>query len=191
MVAPVFFTPNDRMVVSRAASLAERLTLDYFGLPQDQWRRSPYGIFTRREVGVGLCVSDVFAHVIIYGANTNAEPGDKQSGRFGIVLQDPNILLALLRSAGHDLWTLSLFVLTHELSHIVRFKNFGVDFFASEDERDREEQFVTRVTEEILRGVANTNGLLKLYEKGPMESKNYFQWSMALRIDGGLVNADL
>ncbi len=191
MVAPVFFTSNDRTVVSRAASLAERLTLDYFGLPQDEWRRNPYGMFTRREVGSGCCVSDVFAHVIIYGANANTERKDEHRGRFGIVLQDPNILLALLRSTGHDLWTLSLFVLTHELSHIARFRNFGVDFFAPEAERDREEQFVTRVTEEMLRGVANTDNLLKLYEKGPMEGKNYFHSSTALRIDGGSVNADL
>ena len=78
-------------------------------------------------------------------------------------IQDPNILRALLRSYEHDLWTLGLFVLTHELIHIVRFRRFGVDFFATTRERDREEDLVHGITREVLAGVTNTDYVLGLY----------------------------
>lgn len=149
--------------VSRAASLAERLTLGHFGLPQDEWRRSPYGIFTRKEVDVSLHENDVFANVIRYRTPTSKRPVQHQE-KYGIVLQDPNILLALLRQNEHDLWTLGLFILTHELTHIVRFTKFGVDFFATAEEAQEEERIVHEITREILAGVTNTDYIIGLYQ---------------------------
>jgi hypothetical protein len=73
-------------------------------------------------------------------------------------------LLALLRSSLHDLWTLGLFILTHELVHIIRFRKYGADFFACVQERDKEEKLVHDITREILSGVTNTDYLLKLYD---------------------------
>lgn len=144
--------------------MAEKLTQQYFGVSQREWERSPYGIFTCKEGGARFYEPDVFAHVIRYRPRTEVG-GDQQRYRHGIVLQDPNILLALLRSGSHDLWTLGLFILTHELTHIVRFTKYNVDFFAGADSRDKEEKFVHSVTKEILAGVANTDHVLSLYEK--------------------------
>jgi hypothetical protein len=107
-----------------------------------------------------------FAQVIRYKTSkrtckeTNCE-------RYGVVLLDPNILFALLRSVEYDLWSLLLFVLTHELVHIVRFRKFNIDFHALDLEKEKEEQRVHRITREILAGSKNTDYIFKLYENSP------------------------
>ncbi len=158
------FTSSDRGTISRAASLAERLIQQYFNFAEDRWQRNPYGIFTCQEAGARLYEPDVFAQVIRYRPRGEVDNRQRPS-RYGIVLQDPNILLALLRSASHDLWTLGLFILTHELTHIIRFTEFNADFFASADSRDKEEKLVQAVVKEILAGVVNTDHMLSLYER--------------------------
>jgi hypothetical protein len=165
MIRTVFFTGSDRVTIGKAASLAERLTVGYFDLAEDEWKRNPYGIFTRRDVDSALYESDVFANVIRFRSGRTGSGSGERQERYGVLLQDPNILLALLRSPRNDLWTLGLFVLTHELVHIVRFRKSNVDFFANVDDRDREEKLVQGVTRKILSGVANTDHVLDLYDR--------------------------
>jgi len=157
------FTASDLATIARAAALAERLTQTYFGLAQDEWAQWPYGVFTLKQLDRELYQEDTFAQVIRYRRGNRRREDHQQSDTFGIVLQDPNILQALLRSTAHDLWTMGLFLLTHELIHIVRFRRFNVDFFAPEPDRDREEELVQEVTREILAGVTNTDHILDLY----------------------------
>lgn len=158
-----FFTSADRTIISKAAALAEGLTWRYFDLPVDEWKRNPYGIYTRKEVDNALYEPDIFAQVVRYRPPLRPRATGEEA-RYGIVLQDPNILLALLRSSAHDLWTLGLFILTHELIHIVRFRKHKADFFASAQDRDKEEKVVQHLTKEILAGVTNTDDVLNLYE---------------------------
>ena len=165
MTRTVYFTASDRVTIGKAASLAERLTVGYFDLAQDEWKRNPYGIFTRQDVGSSLYESDVFANVVRLKSNRPASGAQGPKERYGVLLQDPNILLALLRSPHNDLWTLGLFILTHELVHIVRFRRFNVDFFADVGGRDQEEKLVQGVTRKILSGVTNTDHVLDLYDR--------------------------
>jgi hypothetical protein len=157
------FTSSDLATISRATVLAEKLTADHFSLANDEWNRNPYAVFTRKQVRDSFYQQDVFAHVVCRAPEKASDRGKGLWEDFAIVLQDPAILRALLRSTSRDLWTLALFILTHELIHIVRFRKFGVDFFASSKERDEEEKIVYDVTEKILRGVSNTNELIQLY----------------------------
>lgn len=159
-----YFTRSDRGVIQRAAFLAEGLTQRYFNLAEGAWRRNPYGIYTFKEANESLCDPDAFANVIRF-TSRSGHPGRHGRGdRYGIVLHDPNILLALLRSVCPDLWTMGLLVLTHELTHIVRFTEYGVNFFASEEDRDKEEHTVHSMTREMLSGVGNADYVLDLYE---------------------------
>lgn len=164
MGSPGSFTRSDRLVIQRAALLAERLTQDYFGLADDAWTRNPYGIFTIQEVDMSASCPIAFANVVRFEFPSGATDRHSGKGRYGVVLHDPNILLALLRSSCHDLWTLGLFVLTHELTHIVRFRHYDVDFFAAGRDRDNEEATVGAMTREMLAGVTNTDYILDLYE---------------------------
>jgi hypothetical protein len=163
MGAAGLFTESDLMTICRAASLAERLTERHFDLDKDHWKSEPYTIFTLKQVNRGLYEPDVFANVIRYETRVDKEVKPVPAERYGIVLQDPNILRALLRQSNHDLWTIGLFVLTHELIHVVRFKKFNVDFFAEPGARHAEENLVQSITREILSGVTNTDQLLAMY----------------------------
>ncbi|MEW6351227.1 MAG: hypothetical protein AB1646_19400 [Thermodesulfobacteriota bacterium] len=158
------FTASDLAVIDRAVPVAEGLTRTFFGLADNEWKRNPYGIFTLGQVRGDLYQEGVFARLVRYDRRSRIPDGKGPGQKFGIVLQDPNILSALFRSHRHDLWTLVLFVLTHELVHIVRFRRFGVDFDASDRELVQEERLVHDITREILAGVANTDFVLGLYE---------------------------
>jgi hypothetical protein len=164
MVPAGVFTTTDLLTVCRAGLLAERLTGDYFGMASDEWKRHPYGIFTRKEIDDSLLIVDTFAQVVFCRRPRFREANQKDQGHFGIVLQDPFILQALLRSSLPDLWTLALFIMTHELVHIVRFRKYGIDFSAEVAARDKEENLVHGITQEILSGVDNMNQIFKLYE---------------------------
>jgi len=163
MGAAGLFTESDLMIVCRAASLAERLTEKHFDLAKDHWKSEPYTILTLKQVDRGLYEPGVFANVIRYKTRTNQKTRSAPAERYGIVLQDPNILRALLRQSHHDLWTISLFVLTHELIHVVRFNKFSVNFFSEPGARQTEENLVQSITGEILSGVTNTDRLLAMY----------------------------
>jgi len=160
-----FFTGPDKQTIGKAALLAEGLTQRYFGLPRDEWTRDPYGVFTRRDIHESLHEPDIFAHVVMYDKRRNSRGKDGGDKRYGVVLQDPNILRALLRASCNDLWALSLFILTHELVHITRFRRFGVNFFGNVYERDREEQLVHGLTRDILKGVASIDQVLAIYDR--------------------------
>jgi hypothetical protein len=165
MASGGFFTSSDLATIGRAVSLSEKLVQDYYSLTPDAWKRNPYSVFTRREVNAELHEDEVFANVVQVGRRADsATPGRDKSG-YGIILQDPNILRAILRPSSYDLWALALFVLTHELVHIVRFSFYGVDFFGPEHERDKEEKLVHGVTREILSGARPTDQVLHLYEE--------------------------
>ena len=146
------FTVYDLNTIDRAVVLAERLASDYFGLASDEWTRNPYGVLTRKEIDPSLYEEGVFAQVIRY--ERAESPKAKQERRakrdFGIILQDPHILRALLRANLQDLWTLALYIMTHELIHIVRFRRRQAEFFSSVAEREKEERVVHGITQEIL-----------------------------------------
>ncbi|MCA1960017.1 MAG: hypothetical protein LDL33_04395 [Desulfomonile sp.] len=167
------FTPSDLVTITRAAFLAEKLTADHFSLADDEWKRNPYTVLTRKEVSDSFYQHDVFAHVVCRVPEPMRQTRTGLCEDFAIVLQDPAILRALLRNTSRDLWTLALFILTHELIHIVRFRKFGVDFFASTKDRDEEERVVYDITARILRGVSNTNELIELYR--PFSGTDVYQ----------------
>lgn len=162
------FTESDRTTVDKAARVAEGLALRYFNLAPDEWAKNPYSLLTWKEASTSLRDANVFAQTVRFRSRRRGKIQDKdrQSDYYGVLLQDPAILRALLRPQRHDLWTLGLFVLTHELVHIVRFRKFGVDFFGAVNEREKEEELVHQITKEMLTGVENMDNLFGLYESG-------------------------
>jgi hypothetical protein len=64
---------------------------------------------------------------------------------------------------GIELFPFSLYIITHELIHIVRFSKFLQSFDASSEERMAEEKRVHHRTHDILH-LAQIEGLLKVLE---------------------------
>ncbi|MFH1146687.1 MAG: hypothetical protein V1736_03155 [Pseudomonadota bacterium] len=163
----VYFNENHLRIVDDALVLAEQIASDYYKLSSTDWKNAPYDVRTLKDLTSEEIVAGVFAQVARY----RQDPAKSPSGRgryefYKICLHDHQILKATNGGRGIALFPLLLYVLTHELVHIVRFKRFLHRFHASEQERTGEETRVHRTTSEILRAVpvSGIDPVLRNYE---------------------------
>ncbi|MCD6499472.1 MAG: hypothetical protein J7M25_14360 [Deltaproteobacteria bacterium] len=145
-----FFSPGQLSLVESATDRAEELTGDFFRLGRFGPDRYLYEVVTARHLSNRERVQGVFAHLVRY---RRVEPGPLQKRRpqqyYRICLQDQQILDALV-SKEFGLDDLLLYVMTHELIHVVRFEQFDRLFVTSKQDRLDEETMVYGLTEEIL-----------------------------------------
>lgn len=145
------FSKAQLAVVGRAAALAEELVSDHYKMSASQWLRRRYDIKTRRDLKLEEVVEGPLAQVIRYEGRAPRDPLSSAAFDFFVVcLQDPTILATLAEQRHLDLYPFVLYILTHELIHIVRFSQFLQNFEASESERLEEESRVHGITREIL-----------------------------------------
>jgi hypothetical protein len=145
------FHPQDKELLKEAAVIAEEMTFDYFKLSPGHWRRSRYDILTLE----GLSREEISPHAHAMVAKYKGCPANAtlQSAFFDfyrVCLQDHNILKTLEASRELSLFPLLLYIVTHELVHVIRFSQFLALFEAAEEEKDREETRVHRLTQKIL-----------------------------------------
>jgi hypothetical protein len=75
---------------------------------------------------------------------------------YRICLQDNRILDAVERAGSFiRLTPLMLYIAAHELVHVIRFDRDHIDFNASREEKQQEEEKVDGITRDMLRSVAN------------------------------------
>jgi hypothetical protein len=132
--------------------LAEELTGSFFKIPAFDSARYPFELATAESLDDREIVPVAFAQISRYEVPNERLPGrGVRRPLYRICLQDHNVLAALERERGEvALDPLLLYILTHELCHIVRFCNFHQLFEADEVRRDREETLVHQITYDIL-----------------------------------------
>jgi len=160
-----FFSGEQPRAVELATERAEELTGNFFRLGQFGPDRYLYEVVTGRNLSKRERVQGVFAHLVRY---RRVEPGPLQKRRpqqyYRICLQDHQLLDALVgKDFGLD--DLLLYVMTHELIHVVRFEQFDRLFVTSPQDRADEETLVYRLTEEVLSRIreAGVQTVVKLY----------------------------
>lgn len=84
-------------------------------------------------------------------------PGIYPRDYYRVCLQDHNILQFLEREKQVDLFPLMIYILTHELVHIIRFRKFQQRFDVSREEKDKEETKVHQATFDILKPIKKIN----------------------------------
>ena len=145
------FTGSDKSTIQEAVLIAEEVTSDFFKLSSSQWRRSRYDILTLESLWDEEISTHALAQLPKY---TCCLPGrELRSAQFDlyrICLQDHNILKTLEKETTLLLLPLMIYVITHELVHIVRFSYFHHLFEATAEERKLEEKRVHSLTQEIL-----------------------------------------
>ena len=146
------FNSDQLETVKQAVSVAEDIISDRFQLTISSWKKYRYDIQTLRGLTEDEIVSDVFAQIVRCARPTPPE-GLRLGDFYRICIQDHNILAALNREPKLKLFPLMLYVLTHELVHIVRFYKFYQFFEADENARSAEEVRVHRITYEMLRNL--------------------------------------
>jgi len=145
------FKPDNLDTVSEALDIAEDATTNFFKLSSAQWNRHRYEVRTVSSWIWEEAPDWAFAvlHRAARAEETIFVPSSRRDYYF-ICLQDRRILEALSRDGRLRLLPLLVYVLTHELVHIVRFSSFLQRFMAGAEDRNREERVVHDTTHRIL-----------------------------------------
>ena len=142
------FDSSDQRQVQRAAVQAEDLTSRFYCIPGREWPRFPYDISTLSQ-GPGP-ERPVFADVVRLVRRETADARGSGDELYRIRLRDDQILAAVGERC-EALFPLLLYVLTHELVHVVRFRS-GLAAYEIDDPlvRGREELRVHTITRKVL-----------------------------------------
>jgi hypothetical protein len=158
------FGSEEIEVINNAVAMAEELVSNYYKMSASQWLGPRYDVKTLAELKPEEMVDGPFAQIIRYKARRkNTTLGSATYDFYKICLQDHTIRLALMETEGIELFPFSLYIITHELIHIVRFSKFLQSFDASDSERIAEEMRVHRRTHDILAPV-QVKGLKRVLE---------------------------
>jgi hypothetical protein len=146
-----FFRQHHKELLREATVIAEEVTSDFFKLSPSHWRRARYDILTLEA----LRAEEISPHALALVAKYDGRHQDRllQSAMFDfyrVCLQDHNILKTLKYCQDLRLFPLLLYIVTHELVHIVRFSQFLALFETPTAHKEEEEQRVHRLTQNIL-----------------------------------------
>ena len=145
------FKPDQIQVVSQAVEIAEDVTANYFKISTTQWKHVRYDIRTLADLNEDEITESAFAQITRYGRKPDhTGAGVRHYDYFKICLQDHNIMAAVERDESLQLLPLGIYVITHELVHVVRFCMYLQRFDADPMERQREEMRVHEITHEAL-----------------------------------------
>lgn len=145
------FSADQIGVINQAVTMAEELVSNYYKMSDSQWLRPKYDVKTRVDLSATEIVDGPFAQIIRYeGQRKGSTLGSEAYDFYKICLQDPAILKALDDSPDLKLLPFTLYIITHELVHIVRFSKFLQNFLATPDEKLVEEHRVHEITHQIL-----------------------------------------
>jgi hypothetical protein len=138
-------------VVSQAVEIAEDVTANYFKISTAQWRHVRYDIQTLADLRDIEITKSAFAQITRYSRKPdNTLSGGRHHDYFKVCLQDNNMIAAVERDESLQLLPLGVYVVTHELVHVVRFCKFLQRFDADPAERMREEMRVHQITQKAL-----------------------------------------
>jgi hypothetical protein len=145
--------------------ISRELTGEYFRMGMHEALKIPYEFRTLTS----LENDEIRKNGDILAAIVRVEYQESRFGRkrdlYQVNIQDHNILRSLEREAGTVLFSpLLLYILTHEIVHIVRFVKFMASFHLEEAKRVNEERTVHTLTHRILSKFP-LKGMLEVLEK--------------------------
>ena len=155
-------------LINESVALGEDRVSNHFKMSVNEWLRLRYDIKTLANLAGEEIIHGPFAQVIRYeGKRPDRQLGSATYDFYKICLQDHAILDALQGMPELAISPFSLYIITHELIHIVRFCKFLQRFDASPEERMREEARVHAATHEILSAapVAEMAPVFKFYDE--------------------------
>jgi hypothetical protein len=145
------FNADQLQATYQAVTMSEELVSNYYKMSANQWLKPRYDIKTLSDLSFSEVVDGPFAQIIRYeGQRPGSSLGSESYDFYKICLQDHTILATLDDIADLSLLPFGLYIITHELIHIVRFSRFLQHFDATAEEKLAEERRVHQSTHEIL-----------------------------------------
>ena len=154
------FSPSQRHLVIKAMEDAEVRTSDYYCIPPFRWQRIRYDLLTRKDPEWRPLPEGMLART------QRLQREQHPSDFFRIELNDPGILTAAYReNLRADLYPFLLYILTHEMVHLVRLSHILTDYEQDLIPRETEELRVSRVVRSILLAPPAASCLDRIIEK--------------------------
>jgi hypothetical protein len=168
------FEEGELRIVNEAVAIAEEITCDAYKISSAEWRSQRYDVKTLADLSTDEVVEGPFAQIIRYvGRKTETSLSSLEYDFYKICLQDHTILSALKKFPELRLFPFTLYIVTHELIHVIRFAKFLQAFDVSPREKIMEEARVHEKTQAIL-ARAQTPGMGAVFEfykawQGPID----------------------
>jgi hypothetical protein len=158
------FSPEQIKIVNQAAAMAEELVSNHYKMSLTEWKRPRYDFKTLADLDPDEIIDGPLAQIIRYeGKPRRAFLNSSTYDFYKICFQDHAIVKLLAQNPSIMLFSLVLYIATHELIHIVRFSKFLQNFHASPDEKQTEEKRVHEKTHEILSDI-KLSGISEVFE---------------------------
>jgi hypothetical protein len=150
------FSAPQRSLVFQALDEAEERTSDYYCIPPFRWEQLRYDLLTRADHGWEPLPESMLARVRCLQRIDPSRPFDF----YRIELDDRSILSAASReNLAGDLYPFFVYILTHEMVHMVRLSSILANDL-SFSFNETEEQRVQRVARKILGGSVDFHPVL-------------------------------
>lgn len=162
------FSQDEIQVVNQAVTMSEELVSNHFKMSPNEWLRPRYDVKTLVELNTEEIVEEPFAQIIRYQGKPKGATLESESYDFyKICIQDHNVLRAIDLNPQLTLMAFSVYIVSHELIHIVRFSKFLQNFDANTNEKMAEEKRVHTLTHDILSNVQlpDMQYVLTFYER--------------------------
>jgi len=160
------FSEEQTKIINTSVAISEELVCNYYKMSVNQWLRHQYDVKTLVDLSPNEIVHGPFAQIVRYqGQRKDTSLGSSTYDFYKICLQDHAIIRSLNTSPDLTILPFVLYIITHELVHIVRFSKFLVNFNASPDEKKAEEIRVHEEAQRILEGqqVPGLDAILDFY----------------------------
>lgn len=158
------FSKDEIIIVNNVVSMAEELVSNHYKMSASEWLRPKYDVKTLVELAPEEIVHGPFAQIVRYEGHHKDTPlGSRVFDYYKICLQDHAIHSTLEKMAHMKLFPFCLYIITHELIHIVRFSKFLQSFDASPSEKLSEEKRVHENTHQILHPV-QVSGMVAVFD---------------------------
>jgi hypothetical protein len=149
-----YFSPDDISIVNNSVAMAEELVSNHYKLSATQLLQLNYDVKTLADLSENEIVKDHFAQIIRYAEKTKNDLSDTPVKDFyKVCIQDHSIIRTMKKLTDLDLYAFAVYIVCHELVHIIRFRRFLQYFDAPSNEKMNEEVRVHVKTHEILSGV--------------------------------------
>ena len=153
MLRVPYFERSDLATVQETALHAEDLSFRHFGLTSTFTHNLAYEYRTLADLRNHEIIDHSFAQLVRYRLRPHKSSyHPSYNNLYSICLQDHRILdVVRNREDGIQLKPLMLYIMTHEIIHIIRFSAFHKNFDAISHVKEEEEKSVHTITYNILR----------------------------------------
>ena len=161
------FQGAELKIVNEAVSIAEEVTSNAYKMSASEWRGKRYDIRTLVHLSHNEIVHGPFAQIVRYlGRRPDTSLSSGEYDFYKICLQDHAILATLDTVPDLSLMAFGLYIVTHELIHVIRFAKFLQAFDAPAKEKLMEEARVHEKTQAILKraGIAGMGAVFEFYK---------------------------